>query len=70
MKKIIAILDYVAGHLRYGSIIAKLSDEEYEEFKTLSKKEQKDWLMDIGNLTVDYEINDIGSIKDMIVKDA
>lgn len=70
MKKITAILDYITGHLRYGSITAKLSDKEYEEFKTLSKQEQKDWLMDIGNLTVDYEIDDTGSIKDMIVKDA
>lgn len=70
MKKIIAVLDYVTGHLRYGSITAKLSDEEYKEFKTLSKEEQKDWLMDIGNLTVDYEIDDTGSIHDMVVKDA
>lgn len=70
MKKIIAVLDYVTGHLRYGSITAKLSDEEYKEFKTLSKKEQKDWFMDIGSLTVDYEIDDTGSICDMIVKDA
>lgn len=70
MKEIIAVLDYVTGHLRYGSIKAKLSNEEYKEFETLSKEEQKDWLMDIGKLTVDYEIYDTGSINDMIVKDA
>lgn len=71
MKQITANLDYIQGHLRYGHIEASLSDKEYKEFEALPKKEQKDWLMDVGSLIVDdYEIDDVGSIYDMVIKDA
>jgi hypothetical protein len=71
MKRITANLDYMVGHLRYGHLELELTDEQYEEFKKLSKEEQEEWLRDDGaRIADDYEIDDIGSIYHIKVKDA
>lgn len=59
-------LDYVQGHLRYGHLEMELNDEDFEKFKSLSLKEQKEYLNDNGNLIVDdYEVDDWGSITEI-----
>jgi hypothetical protein len=71
MKRIIADVDYMTGHLRYGHLELELTDEQYEEFKGLSREEQEDWLRVDGEKIVDdYEIDDIGSIGHISVQDA
>jgi hypothetical protein len=71
MKKVIANLEYMAGHLRYGHLELTLTDEQYEEFKKLPKEEQEDWLLDDGaRIADDYEVDDIGVIENISVKDA
>lgn len=41
----------------------ELNDEDFEKFKSLSLKEQKEWLEDEGCLEIDsYRIEDRGSI--------
>lgn len=63
MNIITAELDYVAGHLRYGHIELELDDKQFEEFKSLSEKEQKEWLKDEGELIIDdFEVNERGDI--------
>lgn len=56
-KLVIANCDYICGHLRFGHYELNLTDEEYEEFKSLSEEEQSDWIESEGLLEVDdYEI--------------
>ena len=50
--KIIADVDYVAGHIRYGHWELKLSDKEYNKYKNLSEKDKISWIED-GNFIVD-----------------
>lgn len=58
-KLITADCDWIQGYLRYGHWELTLEDDEYEKFKSLSEKEQIEWIEDAGNLEVDsYEIND------------
>ncbi len=44
----------------------ELNDEDFEKFKSLSLKEQKEWLEDEGCLEIDsYRIEDRGSITEI-----
>ena len=67
MNKIIAEIDYINGHLRYGHYELNLTNEELEEFKNSSKEEQQHWIKDEGDLIIDdYYLNDIGEITKII----
>lgn len=46
MHTIFGDLDYVRGYLRMGHLEMKLNDKDFEKFKSLSLKEQKEWLRD------------------------
>lgn len=71
MKKIIANLDYIQGHLRYGHIELELSNEKYEEFNNSSEEEKEEWIKECGTPVVDdYEIDSCGSITEIKVEDA
>lgn len=64
--KIIADVDYVTGHLRYGHYKLNLSDREYEEYKNLSEEDKISWIEDDGEFIVDdCEIDDIGTITEI-----
>ena len=66
MHTIYGDLDYVQGYLRMGHLEMELSDEDFEKFKSLSLKEQKEWLEDEGCLEIDsYRIEDRGSITEI-----
>ena len=41
------------GYLRMGHLEMELNDEDFEKFKSLSLKEQKEWLWDEGDVKVD-----------------
>lgn len=63
MHTICGELEYVQGFLRDGHFEMELNDEDFEKFKSLSLKKQKEWLEDEGCLEIDsYRIEDIGSI--------
>ena len=53
MHTIYGDLDYVQGYLRMGHLEMKLNDKDFEKFKSLSLKEQKEWLRDEGAVKVD-----------------
>lgn len=66
MHTICGELDYVQGHLRYGYLEMELNDKDFEKFKSLSLKEQKEWLRDEGSVEVDdFSVDDIGSITEI-----
>ena len=68
MKKIVLNCDYVQGHLRYGHFELELDDNDYKEFKTLSKKEQLEQIKSDGNLIIDsYRVEDYETEKDFEV---
>ena len=46
MHTIFGDLDYVQGYLRIGHLEMELNDKDFEKFKSLSLKEQKEWLWD------------------------
>ena len=63
MHTIYGDLDYVQGYLRMGHLEMELNDEDFKKFKSLSLKEQKEWLRDEGHVEVDdFSVDDIGSI--------
>ncbi len=63
MHTIFGDLDYVYGYLKYGHLELELNDEDFEKFKSLSLKEQKEWLWDEGSVEVDnFSVEDTGSI--------
>lgn len=63
MHTIFGDLDYVYGYLKYGHLELELNDEDFEKFKSLSLKEQKEWLWDKGSVEVDnFSVEDTGSI--------
>lgn len=63
MHTICGELEYVQGFLREGHFEMELNDGDFEKFKSLSLKEQKEWLEDEGCLEIDsYRIEDRGSI--------
>lgn len=64
MHTICGDLDY--GYLRYGHLELELNDEDFEKFKSLSLKEQKEWLWNEGSVKVDdYRVEDCGSITEI-----
>lgn len=66
MHTIFGDLDYVQGYLRMGHLEMKLNDKDFEKFKSLSLKEQKEWLRDEGAVKVDdFSVDDIGSITEI-----
>lgn len=66
MHTIYGDLDYVQGYLRMGHLEMKLNDKDFEKFKSLSLKEQKEWLRDEGSVEVDdFSVDDIGSITEI-----
>ena len=66
MHTIYGDLDYVNGYLRYGHLEMELNDEDFEKFKSLSLKEQEEWLWDEGQVEVyDYRIEGFGSITEI-----
>ena len=66
MHTIFGDLDYVQGYLRMGHLEMELNDEDFEKFKSLSLKEQKECLQDEGSVEVDdFSVDDIGSITEI-----
>lgn len=66
MHTICGDLDYVYGYLRYGHLELELNDEDFEKFKSLSLKEQKEWLWNEEAVKVDdYRVEDCGSITEI-----
>ena len=66
MHTIYGDLDYVQGYLRMGHLELELNDEDFEKFKSLSLKAQKEWLRDEGHVEVDdFSVDDIGSITEI-----
>ena len=66
MHTICGELEYVQGFLRDGHFEMELNDEDFEKFKSLSLKEQKEWLWDEGRVNVDdFSVDDIGSITEI-----
>lgn len=66
MHTIFGDLDYVQGYLRMGHLEMELNDKDFEKFKSLSLKEQKEWLRDEGHVEVDdFSVDDIGSITEI-----
>ena len=66
MHTIFGDLDYVQGYLRMGHLEMKLNDKDFEKFKSLSLKEQKEWLRDEGSVEVDdFSVDEIGSITEI-----
>ncbi len=66
MHTICGDLDYVYGYLRYGHLELELDDKDFEKFKSLSLKEQKEWLREEGTIEVDdYRVEDCGSITEI-----
>lgn len=67
--KIIADVDYVTGHLRYGHWELELSYEDYNEYKNLSEEDKISWIEDGNFIVDDYRIYDIGTITEIREKD-
>ena len=66
MHTIYGDLDYVQGYLRMGHLEMELNDKDFEKFKSLSLKEQKEWLWDKGRVNVDdFSVDNIGSITEI-----
>ncbi len=66
MHTIYGDLDYVQGYLRMGHLEMELNDEDFEKFKSLSLKEQKEWLRNKGRVNIDdFSVDDIGSITEI-----
>ena len=66
MHTIYGDLDYVQGYLRMGHLEMELNDEDFEKFKSLSLKEQKEWLRTKGRVNIDdFSVDDIGSITEI-----
>ena len=67
--RIIADVDYVTGHLRYGHWELELSDKEYEEYKNLSEEDKVSWIEEGNFIIDDYRIYDIGTITEIREED-
>lgn len=66
MHTIFGDLEYVQGYLRMGHLEMELNDEDFEKFKSLSLKEQKEQLWDEGDVKVDdFRVEYCGSITEI-----
>ena len=66
MHTIYGALGYVQGYLREGHLEMELNDEDFKKFKSLSLKEQEEWLKDEGYTVLDdYIIDDMGDITEI-----
>ena len=66
MHTIYGDLEYVRGYLRMGHLEMELNDEDFEKFKSLSLKEQKEWLWDEEDVKVDdFRVEYCGSITEI-----
>lgn len=63
MHTIFGDLEYVQGYLRMGHLEMELNDEDFEKFKSLSLKEQKEWLWDVK--VDDFRVEYCGSITEI-----
>lgn len=64
MHTIFGDLDYVQGYLRMGHLEMELNDGDFEKFKSLSLKEQKEWLWDDVKVD-DFRVEYCGSITEI-----
>lgn len=64
MHTIFGDLDYVQGYLRMGHLEMELNDEDFEKFKSLSLKEQKEWLWEDVKVD-DFRVEYCGSITEI-----
>lgn len=56
-------LEYIQGYLKMGHLEMGLNDEDFKKFKSLSLKEQEEWLKDEGYTVLDdYAVDDITEI--------
>jgi len=62
MKRLEVSTDYTSGHLRYSTYTTIMSDEDYEKFMKLSRKEQEEVIKEEWEESVDYEIDDRGEL--------
>lgn len=61
--------DYLQGHLRHGSVSMELPVEKIDEFLVLDEKEQKEWLADAGELSVDdVSVEDTGDLGNLTIR--
>lgn len=59
-------LEYIQGYLRTGHLEMGLNDEDFKKFKSLSLKEQEEWLKDEGHTVLDdYAVDDRGDITEI-----
>ena len=66
MHNIIGNVSFVQGYLTDGYFEMYLDDEDYEKFKSLSKKDQIKWLRKEGNFEIGgYDLEDCGEITDI-----
>lgn len=66
MHTIYGDLDYIQGYLREGHLEMELNDKDFEKFKSLSLKEQEEWLKDKGYTVLDdYAVDDMGDITEI-----
>ena len=66
MHTIYGNLEYIQGYLRMGHLEMGLNDEDFKKFKSLSLKEQKEWLKDEGYTVLDdYAVDDMGDITEI-----
>lgn len=55
-----ADVDCIMGHLRYGHFEGELTEEQYQEYLSLtSEKDQEDFVTDMCRLVIDsYSVDD------------
>lgn len=65
-----ARLTYVSGYLRGGKLVGSLTQEQLNEWKTLSEREQRDYLQELGTVEVtDWRVEDYGDIYEVMWHD-
>ena len=66
MNTVYGALEYIQGYLRMGHLEMGLNDEDFKKFKSLSLKEQEEWLKDEGYTVLDdYAVDDMGDITEI-----
>jgi hypothetical protein len=71
MKKVLADIDYLIGHLRYGHYELTLNDAQFKEFENYTDSEKKEYIRDNGELVLDdYSVDNIGDIVSINIEDA